>query len=264
MWIPFLSKSSGSSSSSNSGRSKVKLILGITATTITTAAFIISLLCLFAGHTPGMMEDMAILTLNTSHLGDNAVQAIDTAVKDGPTVTTVNNAYTAFVHSMNVSDFMSYHALAVCQGMYVTSDGTKITAGDVTQVGISDVKKQVTSCTSSSFMIPVAVGYILSIILIFATMSMGIFGLVMTFFAKYGFYASIGAFVVSLLASGIAHAIAHGGSHVLNLLGAYVDIEGEIGSKFLGLSWVTTIMLAVGAALYWMLWVKKGKEGTKR
>ena len=45
-------------------------------------AFVLSFLCVYAGHTPGMMEEYAIFTLNTSRIGQNIRQDLDNKIMD--------------------------------------------------------------------------------------------------------------------------------------------------------------------------------------
>lgn len=47
---------------------------------VTATALILSFLCVFAGNTPGMMESYSIFTLNTTRLGQNAVEKIDNKI----------------------------------------------------------------------------------------------------------------------------------------------------------------------------------------
>lgn len=49
----------------------------ILAVLVTATALILSFLCVFAGNTPGFMEPYSIFTLNTTRLGQNAVEKID-------------------------------------------------------------------------------------------------------------------------------------------------------------------------------------------
>ncbi|KXT01803.1 hypothetical protein AC578_2023 [Pseudocercospora eumusae] len=44
---------------------------------VTFTAFVLSFLCVFAGNSPGMMDDYAVFTLNVSRIGQNAVNKID-------------------------------------------------------------------------------------------------------------------------------------------------------------------------------------------
>lgn len=47
---------------------------------MTATTLILSFLCVFAGNTPGMMESYSIFTLNTTRLGQNAVEKIDNTI----------------------------------------------------------------------------------------------------------------------------------------------------------------------------------------
>lgn len=58
---------------------KVRL-LAILPVLVTIVAFILSFLCVYAGHTPGMMEEYAIFTLNTSRIGENIRQDLDNKI----------------------------------------------------------------------------------------------------------------------------------------------------------------------------------------
>lgn len=44
---------------------------------VTATALILSFLCVFAGNTPNFMSDYSVFTLNTTRLGQNAVEKID-------------------------------------------------------------------------------------------------------------------------------------------------------------------------------------------
>ena len=46
----------------------------------TAIALLLVVLCVFAGHKPGMMEDYAVFTLNTSRLGENVLQELDAKI----------------------------------------------------------------------------------------------------------------------------------------------------------------------------------------
>jgi hypothetical protein len=47
---------------------------------VTATTLILSFLCVFAGNTPGFMEPYSIFTLNTTRLGQNAVEKIDSKI----------------------------------------------------------------------------------------------------------------------------------------------------------------------------------------
>ena len=63
------------------GKPSTKLrLFAILPVLVTIVAFILSFLCVYAGHTPGMMEEYAIFTLNVSRIGQNWRQEIDSKV----------------------------------------------------------------------------------------------------------------------------------------------------------------------------------------
>jgi hypothetical protein len=63
------------------GRPSTKLrLFAILPVLVTIVAFVLSFLCVYAGHTPGMMEEYAIFTLNVSRIGQNWRQEIDSKI----------------------------------------------------------------------------------------------------------------------------------------------------------------------------------------
>lgn len=59
---------------SANGKLRLAAVLPITITGI---AFILSILCVYAGSKPGMMNDYAVFTLNTSRIGENVLKDIN-------------------------------------------------------------------------------------------------------------------------------------------------------------------------------------------
>ncbi|TVY35960.1 hypothetical protein LOCC1_G007353 [Lachnellula occidentalis] len=66
--------------------------------------FVLSMLCLFAGHKPGFMEEYHIITLNTSTLGHNLIDkaATTTSSTAKPTATSVGSFLSGIKH--NITD----------------------------------------------------------------------------------------------------------------------------------------------------------------
>ncbi|TKA66852.1 hypothetical protein B0A55_09999 [Friedmanniomyces simplex] len=54
--------------------------LAVLPVILTAIALLLSILCVFAGQKPGMMEDHAIFTLNTSRIGENILQKLDSKI----------------------------------------------------------------------------------------------------------------------------------------------------------------------------------------
>ena len=76
-------KSHTNTKSSGHGSRKIGMSRGLTilSVLIMAVAFILGMLCIFAGRKPGMMEDYAIFTLNTSRIGENIRQDLDDEIK---------------------------------------------------------------------------------------------------------------------------------------------------------------------------------------
>ncbi|KAK4902563.1 hypothetical protein LTR27_000500 [Elasticomyces elasticus] len=55
-------------------------LLAVIPVIITAIALLLSILCIYAGSKPGMMEDYAAFTLNTSRIGENLLQSLDNKI----------------------------------------------------------------------------------------------------------------------------------------------------------------------------------------
>ncbi|TVY16956.1 hypothetical protein LARI1_G006753 [Lachnellula arida] len=67
--------------------------------------FVLSMLCLFAGHKPGFMEEYHIITLNTSTLGHNLIDKAATTTTSStatPTATSIGSLLSGIKH--NITD----------------------------------------------------------------------------------------------------------------------------------------------------------------
>ncbi|KAL2012644.1 hypothetical protein VTN00DRAFT_169 [Thermoascus crustaceus] len=82
---------------------------GIAPTVCAFVAFILSILCLFAGSQKNLIEGADILTLNTSMLG--RMQEFDTSVE-----VAISN-----IASDGIRDFYSVHVMAYCEGYFEPS-----------------------------------------------------------------------------------------------------------------------------------------------
>ena len=63
-----------------SATGKLRLFLGIPVI-LTAIALLLSVLCVYAGSKPGMMDNYAVFTLNTSRVGENVLRDINGAIK---------------------------------------------------------------------------------------------------------------------------------------------------------------------------------------
>ncbi|WPG97324.1 Hypothetical protein R9X50_00009800 [Acrodontium crateriforme] len=118
-------------------------------------SLILAFLCLFSGHgTHSFMEDYAIVTLNTSRLGENVFNTSSSSS---------SNPFTAFLHNvtstiendiedglnslakdLGIHDFYSVHILDFCEGYY--------TPGAVPNATLSKsaISKNVTKCSNAT------------------------------------------------------------------------------------------------------------------
>ncbi|KAL2040420.1 hypothetical protein N7G274_006863 [Stereocaulon virgatum] len=113
---------------------------------LTLTAFILSMLCLFAGSKPGYLEQANLLTLNTSMLGHNVVNAPKTSSKTlnsiGNSVQKdINKAASDVAKAINIHDFYSVHVLDFCEGYYTPSPIANTS---------STPAKNVTSCSNQT------------------------------------------------------------------------------------------------------------------
>ena len=86
------------------------------------AAFVLTLLCIFAGSKKGYLENADILTLNTSMLGESL---LNTSSLPGSLSTIagdiqgdINSAVNDVAKDLNIHDFYSAHILDYCEGYY--------------------------------------------------------------------------------------------------------------------------------------------------
>jgi len=63
-------------------------------------AFVLSMLCLFAGHKPGFMEEYHIVTLNTSTLGHDLIPTATTSSGPSATATSIGSFFSSLAHNV--------------------------------------------------------------------------------------------------------------------------------------------------------------------
>jgi len=133
-------------------------------------AFVLGMLCLFAGHKPGFMEDYHILTLNTSTLGHELIPTPTTDSGSTATATSVGSFFSSLAHNatdeiegelgeladdlndivgdvadklageLGISQWYSIHLMDMCEGMYKPN---------ATEKG---AHKNITHCTNQTAM----------------------------------------------------------------------------------------------------------------
>nr|OQO31186.1 hypothetical protein B0A51_01565 [Rachicladosporium sp. CCFEE 5018] len=130
--------------------------LAILPVLLSTAALILTTLCLFAGSRPGFMEDYALVTLNTSRIGQNVLNTTSSE-SSNPFISFIDNVtnsieseinegLNSFAKGLGLHDFYSAHILDFCEGFYTPTDMPNAT------VSKSDIKKNVTDCSNRTAM----------------------------------------------------------------------------------------------------------------
>ncbi|KAH7124083.1 actin cortical patch SUR7/pH-response regulator pali [Dendryphion nanum] len=122
-----------------------------------TAALILTFLCLFAGSKPTLLQDYHLLTLNTSRLGYNLLNTTASTNTSNP----FRNLWNDFRNNVNeevnerigdtaerlgIDDFYSLHMMNFCWGNY-----TPAPVGNAT-LKQSDIDKEVEKCSNRTAM----------------------------------------------------------------------------------------------------------------
>lgn len=115
---------------------------------ITLVAFILSLLCIFAGDKPGYLEHANLLTVNASMLGHTAINTSDSSSSfissiENSVKSDINDIVSDIARAINLHDFYSAHVLDYCEGFYTPSPVANLT---------SSPSKNVTGCSTSRAM----------------------------------------------------------------------------------------------------------------
>jgi hypothetical protein len=123
---------------------------GLIPVALSITALVLSLLCLFAGRKPGVLESYSIITLNTSHIGEFSLnKSSETSKLFDNLPSGIKNKLTGiadnvtgdFAQALGVHDFYSAHILTYCEGIYTPND---------TDPKVD--KKNVTKCSNTTAM----------------------------------------------------------------------------------------------------------------
>ena len=343
-----------------SATGKLRLFLGLPVI-ITAIALLLSVLCVYAGSKPGMMDNYAVFTLNTSRVGENVLRDINGAIKSvdikfkrsepmdapvamitpapttmmtmaqravdihnmasgmdsgfdsitskaGSKVTSaksqaaskassaqsaaksaansavgsaqkkvieiVNKAFRKAIEGLDLKDIYNIHISSSCIGAYEYKDGQNYTSSDNSS-RINELRPRIDSCEGHSAVNPfqiVRIIYWIAVVMTAIALILGIFGVVRPTkkVAMINVLGSLPAVIFMGLASALTHGMATGAAHLINFVGNKIGITGVAGSKFITLTWTTTIMLLVNMS-FWALAFsligrvakKSGGEGRK-
>ncbi|KAI4282344.1 MAG: hypothetical protein L6R38_003024 [Xanthoria sp. 2 TBL-2021] len=254
----------------------------------TLVAFILSLLCIFAGSKRGYIEHADIFTLNTSMLGRTT---LDTSKSSSSLLNSIENSIKGEVNdliadvakALNIHDFYSAHLLNYCEGYF--------TPGPLANKTV-DPDKNVTQCSNQTALFhfdPTAAiqkelkpGISLADLRWPSAIKDAVHAVEIASKAMFVLYcvgaaatgpALAGAFLgvlsdgraaplinnalasLALLALGIASAIASvimsKVVHEINQHGNDVGISASKGKTFLGMTWAATVLMAF-AAVAWI------------
>jgi ElaB/YqjD/DUF883 family membrane-anchored ribosome-binding protein len=345
-----------------SATGKLRLFLGLPVI-ITAVALLLSVLCVYAGSKPGMMDNHAVFTLNTSRVGENVLRDINGAIKSvdikfkrsepmdapvamitpdpttmvtmaqrdlsdfnnlasdadsafnsatskvGSKVTSaksqaaskvssvhsaansaansvvgsaqkkvieiVNKAFRKAIDGLDLKDIYNIHISSSCIGTYEYKDGKNYTSSDNSS-RINELRPRIDSCEGHSAVNPfqiVRIIYWIGVVMTAVALILGIFGLVRPT-KKVAMINVLGSFPALLfmgLASALTHGMATGAAHLITFIGEKIGITGVAGSKFITLTWATTIMLLVNMSFWALAFFligrvakKSGGEGRKR
>ncbi|KAL8874173.1 MAG: hypothetical protein Q9198_006921 [Flavoplaca austrocitrina] len=254
----------------------------------TLVAFILTLLCIFAGSKGGYIEQADIFTLNTSMLGRTT---LDTTENSSSLLDSIGNSIKGevndligdFAKALNIHDFYSAHLLNYCEGYF--------TPGPVANKTV-DPDKNVTQCSNRTALFhfdPTAAiqrelkpGISLADLEWPSTIQDAVHAVEVASKAMFVLYcvgvaatglALLGAFVgvfsdgraaplannalasLALLSLGIASAIVtvimSKVVHEVNKHGDDIGISAAKGTTFLGMTWAATVLMAI-AAVAWI------------
>ncbi|EME38091.1 hypothetical protein DOTSEDRAFT_141225 [Dothistroma septosporum NZE10] len=264
----------------NDGTPKRFHPLAILPVLVVATAFILSFLCVFAGSKPGMMDDYAVFTLNTSRIGENLVQEFDNKIQGFNTssilskrsepehafeavktaiVHEVNDAYLDFIHEMDLKGFYAVHLMTTCEGQYLYPNGTNytinLTAPDPRN---GTLHGKVSTCEDHSALNPLSLVkalYWVGIVFTGFALGVGVWGAVRYSrkLAILNVLATIPGLMFIALASAATHAFAAGAAGLVNFVGHGIGISGQSGGKFIALTWATTCLLLVNMLLWSLL-----------
>ncbi|CAF9929599.1 MAG: hypothetical protein HETSPECPRED_007412 [Heterodermia speciosa] len=259
-------------------------------------AFILSLLCVFAGSKRGYLENGDLLTLNTSMLGrltlntssshSSLLNSIESSIKGD-----INGLVADVAKKLNIHDFYSAHILDYCEGFYTPSAVANLTAHPSKNVtkcsnqtatfhfdpakAIQDELKPGINLTDLKWPSKVQDGltavklasnvmFVLYCIGI-AAIGVALIGALIGVFAAGRFAAMINtmlsflAFFALMLASAISTGVIVKVTDVVNKHGNDIGLAAYQGKTFLGMTWAATI-LALLTSFVWFAEIIIGRR----
>jgi small-conductance mechanosensitive channel len=254
------------------------------------AAFLLSILCLFAGSSRGFLQNVDLLTLNTSMIGrapvfntsdgsDGFFSAIWNDI-EGDVNDIVGDVASSLARTLNIHDFYKAFILDYCEGYYepngtvakprknVTQcssrgaffhfDPTNIIESELrTDLNLSDIKwpDQIEDAAQAVDMTERVMFVLYCIGIAFAGIAVvgAFFGFIASgrMSALLNFMLCILGFAALGLASALATIVILKVCYAINRYGRPIGIAAYKGKTFLGMTWAATC-LALLAAFLWI------------
>jgi len=249
------------------------------------AAFILSLLCIFAGSKVGYLENADIMTLNTSLLGEFTLKNTSSSGSsllskiEGDLIGDIDGLISDVAKALDIHDFYSAHLLDYCEGYYTPSPIANAT---------ETPSKNVTSCSNHTSLFTfdptsiiqsqlkpginltalkwpseiedaiVAVETASKVMFVLYCIGVGLAGLaliggIVGFFGGGRLSASVNVILdfLAFLALGIASAIVTAVMvkvvDAVNQYGNDIGVAAYKGNTFLGMTWAATALMLVGS-----------------
>ncbi|KAK4560728.1 hypothetical protein LTR86_005307 [Recurvomyces mirabilis] len=180
-------------------------------------------------------------------------------------INAVNKAYHGVIADLKLKDFYSIHISTACSGNYQFKNGTNVTVGD-SGVPTTGVTEHVDACDAHSVIDPlelIRILYWIGIVHVAIALILGIIGLLKPTrkFALFNIFGTLPALVLLFLASSVTHGVAVGAGHLINFIGQSVGIAGYPGTKFLHLTWATTVLLLINMLIWTGIFFMVKKDG---
>jgi hypothetical protein len=191
----------------------------------------------------------------TSAIGSEASSVV--AKIESELIKLINEAYTGLIDGMNIDDFYNVHVMTDCSGTYVFQNGANVSVGESTpptSTGPNSVHPHVDTCEKHSLFDPMSLIKVIYWIGIAHILAAFVAALVNIFhprkwLALVNFMCTLIASIAMALASAVTHIIALVATKVINLLGDDIGIAATMGRSFLGLTWASTILMAINIGL---------------
>jgi hypothetical protein len=187
----------------------------------------------------------------------------------------VNQAFRKAIEGLDLKDIYNIHISSSCIGTYEYKDGKNYTSSDNSS-RIDELRPRIDSCESHSAVNPfqiVKIIYWIGVVMTAIALILGIFGLVRPTqkVAMINVVGTLPALFFMGLAYALTHGMATGAAHLITFVGEKVGITGVAGSKFITLTWTTTIMLLANVSFWGLAFFlighvakKSGGQGRER